>query len=193
MSNLVHPCSRSCRMAAYQERQHGHTLAGLAIKIWSVTHPQRAGHRNSMCFIDYGSGDCTFLSKIAGLCPSNHNVFIGTENDPHMVSFAQSNTLHNSRIVIFEQSFLQINWSDTDRRRYDNFLAKNTRSTTFFDHYLNNYNFHMAFLRGDDTSLEAKLVVQLEEDARKRLVERSSVQQNYIFSPRSDSVPLSLA
>ena len=37
----------------------------------------------------------------------------------------------------------------------------------------------MAFLSGDGTSLEAKLVVQLEEYARKRLVERPSVQQNY--------------
>ena len=85
-------------MATYQERQHGHTLAGLAIKIWSVTYAQRAEHRNNMCFIDYGSGEGTFLSKIAGLCPGNQNLFIGIENDPHMVSLARSNTLHDCRI-----------------------------------------------------------------------------------------------
>ena len=96
-----------------------------------------------------------------------------------MVSLARSNTHDDCRIVIFEQSFLQSDCTDADRCRYDVFLAEHTRSNTYFVHYLNNYNFRMAFLREDGTSLEAKLVMQLEEDARKRLVERLGVEQNY--------------
>ena len=132
-----------------------------------------------MCFIDYGSGDGSFLSQIAGLCPGNRNVFIGIENDPHMASLARSNSHHDSRIVIFEQSFLQSECSDGERRRFDAYLASNTRSNTYFVHYLNNYNLRMAFFRGDGMSLEAKLVVQLEEDAGRRLLTRPSALQNY--------------
>ena len=132
-----------------------------------------------MCFIDYGCGDGTFLSKIAGLCPGSCNVFIGIEIEPHMVSLARSNTHDDCRIVIFEQSFLQSDCTDADRCRYDVFLAEHTRSNTYFVHYLNNYNFRMALLRGDGTTLEARLVVQLEEDSRKRLVQRPCAQQNY--------------
>ena len=75
--------------------------------------------------------------------------------------------------------FLQSECSDGERRRFDVYLASNTRSNTFFVHYLNNYNFRMAFFRGDGMSLEAKLVVQLEEDAGRRLVKRPSAQQKY--------------
>ena len=91
-------------MSVYQERQHGQTLEGLANKIWWVAYSRRAGHRNNMCFIDYGSGGGIFLSKIAELTPGNHNRFIGIENDPHTVAISRSTPLHDNRIVIFEHS-----------------------------------------------------------------------------------------
>ena len=148
--------------------------------MFQTVGPPDGRHKRNMCVVDLGCGDGALLLLASEMQPGKLNRFVGFETNQCLAKQARSKLATDQRTTVFSHSFLLDECRPDEREEVERFFHSGLSPTCYIIHYLNNFNYRMADIRKDNSTLESKLVKQMEDTAQQRLVARSTASRKYV-------------